>query len=51
MMTDTEINPEAQEIIDSVAGRQGQEWAENHSELILAQARLVGKVDAKLDQR
>ncbi|WP_256562730.1 hypothetical protein [Halomarina pelagica] len=31
-----------QAIIDGVAERKGDEWAEKHAELVLAQARLLG---------
>jgi len=31
-----------QTVIDTVAERKGEEWAEKHSELILLQARRVG---------
>lgn len=34
--------PEEQQIIDVVAERKGLDWAEDHEELILTQARLVG---------
>ena len=35
---------EEQQIIDQVAERKGREYAEEHAELILAQARLVGVI-------
>lgn len=38
----TERTPEEQRIIDSVAEGRGEEWAEEHAELILTQARLIG---------
>jgi len=37
-------NPKEQEIINQVAEEEGEEWAEKHSNLILAQARLVGAI-------
>lgn len=37
-------SPEEKRIIDIVADRKGEEWAEKHSELILAQASLVGEL-------
>ena len=36
--------PEEQQIIDQVAERKGREYAEEHAELILTQARLVGVI-------
>lgn len=41
---ESERTPEEQEIIDQVAKTRGEEWAEEHAELILAQARLVGEL-------
>lgn len=43
-MAFSERTPEEQQILDSVAERKGEEWAEEHAELILAQARLVGEI-------
>lgn len=37
---------EEQRILDSVAETHGEEWAEEHAPLILAQARLVGEIGA-----
>ena len=42
---DTGRSDEAQRLIDAVADRKGQEWAEAHADLILSQARLVGEYD------
>lgn len=39
--------PEEQQIVDSVAATKGREWAEEHAELILAQARKVGDLPPK----
>lgn len=36
--------PEEQAIIDGVAELRGEEWAEEHAELILDQARHVGEL-------
>lgn len=33
-----------QKIIEGVAAWKGEDWAENHAEMILAQARLVGEL-------
>jgi hypothetical protein len=35
---------EEQEVVDSVAETHGEEWAEEHADLILAQSRLVGEI-------
>jgi len=35
---------EEQRVIDWMAERRGEEWAEEHSELIIAQAELVGDI-------
>ncbi|MGQ5515954.1 hypothetical protein [Halococcus saccharolyticus] len=36
--------PEEQRVIDWVAEDKSEKWAEEHAELILAQARLVGEL-------
>jgi len=35
---------EERQVVDSVAKTHGEEWAEEHADLILAQARLVGEI-------
>lgn len=41
---DPERTPEEQAIIDEIAESRGEEFAEEHDELILHQARLVGEL-------
>ncbi len=38
------LTQEEQRVIERVAESHGREWAEEHEELILAQARLVGEI-------
>lgn len=46
---DTNRTPEEREIIEKVAERRGQEWAEHYAELILAQARAIGDLSAEAE--
>lgn len=41
---DSDRTPEEQRVIDQVAESHGREWAEEHAELIIAQAQLVGEI-------
>lgn len=41
---DPERTPEEQAVIDDIAESRGEEFAEEHDELILDQARLVGEL-------
>jgi len=43
-MTDSNRTPKEQGVINKVAERKGEEWAEEHAELIIAQAQLVGEI-------
>lgn len=43
-MEDTNRTPEAQAVINKVAEQKGEEWAEGHAGLIIAQAELVGEL-------
>ncbi|WP_336024526.1 hypothetical protein [Halobellus salinisoli] len=43
-MTDSNRTPEEQAVINKVAERKGEEWAEEHAGLIIAQAQLVGEI-------
>lgn len=44
--TDDDRTADEQRVIDYVAERRGEEWAEEHAALIFAQARLAGELDA-----
>lgn len=44
MTEDEQRTPEEQAIINTVADRKGEEWAEEHAELILVQARRIGLI-------
>lgn len=39
--------PEEQRILDRVADRKGEAWAERHAELILCQARCAGQLPSE----
>lgn len=41
---DADRTPEEQRVIDSIADVRGEDWAEEHAELILTQARLIGDI-------
>lgn len=42
---DDEYSEKERQLIRAVAERKGRAWADDHAELILAQARLVGEYD------
>lgn len=43
-MAEPDLTPAEREIVDAVAARKGEDWAYQHVELILAQARRVGEL-------
>lgn len=40
-----QLTPEGQQILDETVERKGEEWVEDHADLVLAQARKVGMVE------
>jgi len=43
-MSEEERTPEEQRVIDKVAEEKGEEWAEDHAGLIIAQAKKIGDI-------
>lgn len=39
------LTPEGQQILEDTVERKGEEWVENHADLVLDQARKVGMVE------
>lgn len=39
-----QLTPEGQQILEATVERKGEEWVEDHADLVLAQARKVGMV-------
>jgi hypothetical protein len=40
-----QLTPKGQQILEDTIDRKGEEWVEDHADLVLAQARKVGMVE------